>query len=181
MSWLTTIANPTTLMYKIDRPLGIPYQRVCLLACWALDSEASVSWTLALCSDWDVGFFPSLFLCLHCVLGGLGVLDQGADSTLRDPEVQVLLLLLFFPSHFGTGFSNKPVFATFCLGGAFTLPQGRKEVPNIIFSLYAKCMICRNGIHTHTHTPSTRPSANPWWLAGNEVSLSPYWCSMDPL
>ena len=40
------------------------------------------------------GFFLSLFLCLHCVLGVLGVLDQGADSTLRDPEVQVLLLLL---------------------------------------------------------------------------------------
>ena len=72
------------------------------------------------------GVFLSLFLCLHCVLGGLGVLDQGADSTLRDPELQVLLL--FFSSHFGTGFSNKHVFATFCLGGAFTLPQGRKEV-----------------------------------------------------
>ena len=58
----------------------------------------------------------SLFLCLHHVLGGLGVLDQGADSTLRDPEVQVLLLLLlFFPSHIGTGFSDKSVFATFCL------------------------------------------------------------------
>ena len=42
------------------------------------------------------GVFLSLFLCLHCVLGGLGVLDQGADSTLRDPEVQVLLLLLLF-------------------------------------------------------------------------------------
>ena len=91
------------------------------------------------------------------MLGGLGVLDQGADSTLRDPEVQVLLLLLlFFPSHIGTGFSDKSVFATFCLGGAFTLPQGRKEVPNIIFSLYAKCMVCRNGIHTHTHTPSLK-------------------------
>ena len=87
------------------------------------------------------------------MLGGLGVLDQGADSTLRDPEVQVLLLLLlFFPSHIGTGFSNKHAFATFYLGGAFTLPQGRKEVLNIIFSLYAKCMVCRNGIHTHTHT-----------------------------
>ena len=33
------------------------------------------------------GVFLSLFLCLHCVLGGLGVLDQGADSTLRDPQV----------------------------------------------------------------------------------------------
>ena len=33
------------------------------------------------------GVFLSLFLCLHCVLGGLGVLDQGADSPLRDPEV----------------------------------------------------------------------------------------------
>ena len=41
---------------------------------------------------WD--FF--LFRCLHCVLGGLGVLDQGADSTLRDLEVQVLLLVFFF-------------------------------------------------------------------------------------
>ena len=92
------------------------------------------------------------------MLGGLGVLDQGADSTLRDPEVQVLLLLLllFFPSHIGTGFSDKSVFATFYLGGAFTLPQGRKEVPNIIFSLYAKCMVCRNGIQTHTPARSIR-------------------------
>ena len=70
--------------------------RVCLLTCWALDSEASVSSTLALCSDWNVGFFLSLFLCLHCVLGGLGVLDQGADSALRDSDVQVLLLVFSF-------------------------------------------------------------------------------------
>ena len=56
-----------------------------------------------------------------------------------------------FLSHFVTGFSNKHAFATFYLGGAFTLPQGRKEVPNIIFSFYAKCMICENGIRTHTH------------------------------
>ena len=42
------------------------------------------------------GVFLSLFLCLHCVLGGLGVLDQGVDSTLRDPEVQVLLLVFSF-------------------------------------------------------------------------------------
>ena len=100
---------------------------------------------------WGFSFFVSL---LALCVGGLGVLDQGADSTLRDPEVQVLLLLLF-PSHIGTGLSNKHVFATFCFGGAFTLPQGRKEVPNIIFSLYAKCMVCRNGIHTHTHTHDT--------------------------
>ena len=49
----------------------------------------------------------SLFLCLHCVLGGLGVLDQGAGSTLRDPEVQLLLLGFFSPSHFGTGFFEQ--------------------------------------------------------------------------
>ena len=49
--------------------------------------------------------FLSLFLCLHCVLGGLGVLDQGADSTLRDPEVQVLLL--FFLLILGLGFRTN--------------------------------------------------------------------------
>ena len=35
------------------------------------------------------------------------------------------------------------------------MPQGRKEAPNIIFSLYAKCMVCKNRIrdrHTHIHT-----------------------------
>ena len=50
----------------------------------------------------------SLFLCLHCVLGGRGVLDQGADSTLRDSDVQVLLFFcFFFLLILGLGFSNK--------------------------------------------------------------------------
>ena len=42
----------------------------------------------------------------------------------------------------GLSLSNKHEFATLFFGGAFTLPQGRKEVPNIILFLYAKCMVC---------------------------------------
>ena len=41
----------------------------------------------ALCSDWDVGFFFVSLLTLY--LGGLGVLEQGADSTLRGSDVQI--------------------------------------------------------------------------------------------
>ena len=48
-----------------------------------------------LCSDWDVGFFFVSLLAL-CLGGFLGVLDQGADSTLRDSDVQVLLLVFSF-------------------------------------------------------------------------------------
>ena len=91
---------------------------------------------------WGFSLVSLFTLCL----GGLGVLDQGADFTWRDSDVLVRFFFLsFFLSFFlilGLGFSNQHVFATFCLGGAFTLPQGKKEVPNIILSLYAKCMVC---------------------------------------
>ena len=45
------------------------------------------------------------------------------------------------------------------------MPQGRKEVPNIIFPLYAKCMVCKNGIHTHTHTLLDRETAREELIA----------------
>ena len=61
----------------------------------------------ALCSDWDVGFlFVSL---LTFCLGGPGVLDQGADSTLRDFDVpQTLKKIIMISSVvLGLGFFEQ--------------------------------------------------------------------------
>ena len=97
---------------------------------------------------WDF----SLFLCLHCVLGGL---DQGADSTLRDSDVQVLLSVFSF-SFWDWVFRTNMRLLYSVWEEPLHLPQGRKEVPNIIFSLYAKCMVCKNGIRTHAHTHTNK-------------------------
>ena len=53
----------------------------------------------------------------------------------------------------GLGFSNKHEFATLFFGGAFTLPQGRKEAPNIIlFCMQSAWYVKWNSTFKHTHT-----------------------------
>ena len=52
----------------------------------------------------------------------------------------------------GLSFSNKHEFATLFFGGAFTLPQGRKEAPNIIlFCMQSAWYVKMEFEHTHTH------------------------------
>ena len=55
---------------------------------------------------------------------------------------------------FGLGFffSNKHEFATLFFGGAFTLPQGRKEAPNIILCCMQSAWYVKMEFETHTHT-----------------------------
>ena len=51
----------------------------------------------------------------------------------------------------GLGFLNKHEFATLFFGGAFTLPQGRKEAPNIILCCMQSAWYVKMEFE-HTHT-----------------------------
>ena len=100
-------------------------------------------------------FFVSL---LALCLGGLGVLDQGADSTLRDPEIQMLLLVFSF-SFWACVFQTNMCLLHF----VWEEPLHCRKVEKRFRTLFSLCMqsawyVEMEFTHTHTHKTHFLPS-----------------------
>ena len=115
---------------------------------------------------WGFSLVSLFTLCL----GGLGVLDQGADFTWRDSDV---LVRFFFPFFFLSFSSWDSVSRTnMCLlHSVWEGPLHCRKVEKRSRTLFCRCMqsawYVKNGIQTHTHTHTT-PFPRPCCLRAQQ-------------
>ena len=87
---------------------------------------------------WGFSFFVSL---LTLCFGGPGVLDQGADFTLRDSDVpqtlKKIIIIMISVVILGLGFLNKHEFATLFLEGPLHCHKVEKR-PRTLFYVVCK-------------------------------------------
>ena len=101
---------------------------------------------------WGFSLVSLFTLCL----GGLGVLDQGADFTWRDSDVLVRFFLPFFFLSFS--YWDSVSRTNMCLlHSVWEGPLHCRKVEKRSRTLFCRCMqsawYVKNGIqHTHTHT-----------------------------